>query len=333
MARDANLFRTQPPQRLSLCPSVRPYVNVGRCLCGGYCRRPSVCVVCLRGILSVYHCGCLPCRCGSFVCVCHRVSVRLSTSVTGIRLGSRVSRSRLLGRETEWRWQPGAAGRGGGGDSGRGRGRRVARSGCVRGAEGGGCQTRLSLRQGTSAASSPRRGTARPGLAASGESPAPPGTLPRPVAYSASGGRCTPEGSKPPNRTPAAPPGLPSDALHRPTLILNSSLAAADLRSPAREPAPRRAGRRLFSIACGDPGAPLPPLVPKSGATGRCPLLGAEPGLRRFLEPSWAHLIPATPAPRRSAQPKPPPRSRRLLPTGTPSLFGGKGRLSGSPEL
>ena len=37
----------------------------------------------------------------------------------------------------------------------------------MRGAGGGGCQSRLSLRRGTLAASSSRRGPTRPGLAAS----------------------------------------------------------------------------------------------------------------------------------------------------------------------
>lgn len=170
-----------------------------------------------------------------------------------------------------------------------------------------------------------RHGAARPGLAASGESPAPPGTLPRPVAYYASGGRCTPEGSKPPNRTPAAPQGLPSDALHRPTLILNSSLATADFRSPAREPAPRRAGRRLCSrLPVGTPEPPFPPLVPKSGATGRCPLLGAEPGLRRFLEPSRAHLIPRPQRPGAAPSQSPLPGAGVSFPQGLRLYLGAR---------
>ncbi|KAF6357065.1 hypothetical protein mRhiFer1_009996 [Rhinolophus ferrumequinum] len=163
------IYSAPSPHRGCHCVRVCPCVNVGRCLCGGYCRRPSVCVVCLRGILSVYHCGCLPCRCGSFVCVCHRVSVRLSTSVTGIRLGSRVARSRLLGRD-----RVEVAAQGGG--EGRGR-RQWEGAGAPCGPEwvcAGGRRRRLS----DSAQPAPgnlgrlqppaRHGAARPGLAASG---------------------------------------------------------------------------------------------------------------------------------------------------------------------
>lgn len=255
------------------------------------------------------------------------LSPRVCPSVTGIRLGSRVSRSRLLGRETVE-----VASRGGG--EGRGR-RQWEGAGAPCGPEwvcAGGRRRRLSDSAqpalGNLGRLQPpaRHGAARPGLAASGESPAPPGTFPRPVAYYASGGRCTPEGSKPPNRTPAAPPGLPSDALHRPTLILNSSLAAADFRSPAWEPAPRRAGRRLCSrLPVGTPEPPFPPLVPKSGATGRCPLLGAEPGLRRFLEPSRAHLIPQPQRPGAAPSQSPLPGPGVSFPQGLRLYLGARG--------
>lgn len=270
---------------------VRPYVNVGLCVCGGYCRKPSVCVVCLQGILSIYHCGCLPCRCGSFVCVCHRVSVRLSASVTGIRLGSRVSRSRLLGRETVE-----VAARGGGEGWGR---RQWEGAGAPCGPEwvcAGGRRRRLSDSAqpalGNLGRLQPpaRHGAARPGLAASGESPAPPGTFPRPVAYYASGGRCTPEGSKPPNRTPAAPPGLPSDALHRPTLILNSSLAAADFRSPSRPHGNRHpaglAAASVLDCLWGPRSPPFPRSSPSLGPLQDAPCLLQNPGCAGSWSPA-----------------------------------------------
>lgn len=148
----------------------------------------------------------------------------------------------------------------------------------------------------------PAPGAARPGPARLPQvslQPLPgPSLGPRPIPRPANG--ALPEGSRPPDRTPTAPPGLPSDALRRPILILNSYLAAADFRSPARESAPRRAGRRLCSpLPVGSPERPFPPLFPKSGATSRPHLLGAEPGLRRVLAPGWAHLIPR---PQRPAQ-------------------------------
>lgn len=183
----------------------------------------------------------------------------------------------------------------------------------------------------------PAPGAARPGPARPPQVSLPPrpGPSPGPRPIPRPGKCALPEGSGPPNGTPTAPPGLPSDAPRRPTLILNSSLAAAYLRSPAREPAPCRAGRRLCSrIPVGTPERPFPRPPPSVGPLEDAPCLGRNPSCagcwRRVDSPP---PDPATPAPLRSAQPKPPPRPRRPPPTGTPSLFWGKGRLSGSPEL
>lgn len=112
-------------------------------------------VWCLRRLRSVYLSrGCLTRRCrsaGLSVCLSPTLE-RVWALLPGV--------PGLEGREKEGRWQPGGAGRGGGGDSGRA-GAPCGPEGCVRGA-GGGCHCRLSLRRGTLAASSSRRGPTRP---------------------------------------------------------------------------------------------------------------------------------------------------------------------------
>lgn len=273
---------------------------------------------------------------------CHYVSVRLSASGTGVRPGPPGS----LGLASE-----GGRGRGGGspgrrggagaetvggGGGGGGRGRRAARRGCVRGAGGGGCQSRLSQRRGTSAASSSRRGPARPGSAASGESPAPAGTLPRPAAHSASGKMCAPGGIQAPQAgrppRPRACPATPPAAPHS-SLTLPSPPHTYGRPRGSRHPGGPAAASALEFLG-GPPSAPSParPQVwghwktpPPWGGTRAAHVAGA--GLT-----TPPHPDPATPAPLRSAQPKPPPRPRRPPPTGTPSLFGERGGSAEAPS-
>lgn len=182
--------------------------------------------------------------------------------------------SGLEGRE-EGRWQPGGAGRGGGGDSGRA-GAPCGPEGCVRGA-GGGCHCRLSQRRGTLAASSSRRGPTRPGLAASGESPNPPGTLHRVGTNPHPGGNVRSWNDRSPptelllHLLPRGAPPLPRTPLKLP-------LATAYLLMMLAGPA---AASALPS--CRDPLKAPSPLSSKSGDTGRRPLSGAEPKLRRLL--------------------------------------------------
>lgn len=198
--------------------------------------------------------------------VCRRLSLECVWAPGSLGLGSERGRGRGGGSPGR-RGGAGAETVGGGG-----RGRRAARRGCVRGAGGGGCQSRLSLRWGTSAASSSRRGPARPPQVSLPPRPG-PSSGPRPIPHPGNGAR--PEGPRLPNRTPTAPRGLPSDAPRRPTLTLNSSLTAAYLTiARAGDSIPQGQLPPLLSNSCGDPRAPLPLLAPKSGATGRCPLLG-----------------------------------------------------------
>lgn len=272
----------RPPARTEaviVSDCVRPSVNVGLRLSGAVtaCDCPSARLS--PRLLFVCHCGCLLRRCGSFGRVTMYLSVCRRLSLESVRAPG-VSGSRLRGRGREGRWQPGEAGRGGGGDSGRGRGRAGAPCG-PEGVCAGGRRRRLS----ESAQPAPgnigrlqlpaRPGPARPPQVSLPPRPGPspgPRPIPRP-------GKCAlPEGSGPPKGTPTAPPGLPSDAPRRPTLILNSSLAAAYLLSPAREPAPCRAGRRLCSrIPVGTPERPFPRPPPSVGPLEDAPCLGRNP--------------------------------------------------------
>lgn len=188
-------------------------MRVSVCVClRSFCPSDTLRVCSAAAGLSVVS----PCVCPS-VGVCHwNPSGPRGLRVSAPREGEGGQVAARGGGEGRGRRQWAGAGAGGGG-----RGRRAARRGCVRGAGGGGCQSRLSLRRGTSAASSSRRGPARPGSAASGESPASAGTLPRPAAHSASGENVRsrrdpgPQTGRPPRprACPATPPAAPHSSL------------------------------------------------------------------------------------------------------------------------
>lgn len=270
---------------------------------------------------------------------CHHVSDRLSASVTGVRPGPRgvwVSAPRE-GEGGE------VAARGGG----EGRGRRQwagagAGGGAVRPGGGvcGGPEA-AAVRVGSACAGKhrppPAPGAARPGPARPPQVSLPPrpGPSPGPRPIPRPGKCALPEGSGPPNGTPTAPPGLPSDAPRRPTLILNSSLAAAYLRSPAREPAPCRAGRRLCSrIPVGTPERPFPRPPPSVGPLEDAPCLGRNPSCagcwRRVDSPP-----PQIPQPQRpcAAPSRSPLRGPGVpLPRGLRLYFGERGGSAEAPS-
>lgn len=274
----------RPPAPTCPSVSVRPSVSVGHCVCLRLslqeavhtCLSPRASSVPLPvpvGVCSAAEALAVV-SVSACLSVCRRLSLESVWAPGSLGLGSEGGRGRGGGSRGR-RGGAGAETRGGGG-----RGRRAARRGCVRGAGGGGCQSRLSLRRGTSAASSSRRGPARPGPAASGESPAPPGTptttTPGSGPSRGPGTVSYPRDPGPQNGTPPASQGLPSDAPRRPTLILNSSLAAAAyLRLPARETAARRARRGFCSrIPVGTPDRRCPCSLPSPEPPGRCPQLG-----------------------------------------------------------
>lgn len=198
-----------PTQAVAVSKCVRPSVNVGHCVCGSHCMRPSI-DVCLSSRDSL----CVAVGVCSTAASLSVVSVRLSASVTGVRLGPRFSLWVSVPREggEEVAAQGGREGR---------RRRQWAEAGAPCGLEGvcaGGRRRRLSESAQPARVNVRRlQLPARPGPAASGESPALPRTLPRSATHSVSGGRCAPGGIQTPKpdahcapgpvqrRTPAAP--------------------------------------------------------------------------------------------------------------------------------
>lgn len=186
-------------------------MSVTALVSGCHCMRPSICMclswrasVCLSLWVSapplrVFR-SCLSLRVYPSVGVCHR-------RPSGPR-GLWVWAPREGGRGRGG--QPGEAGRGEGGDCGRGR------AGAPSGPEGvcaGGRRRRLSESAQPALGNigrlqlPARPGPARLGSATSGEYPAPPGTLRRPAAHSASWGRCAPRGTQALKRDAHRTPG------------------------------------------------------------------------------------------------------------------------------
>lgn len=191
-----------PTEAVAVSKCVRPSVNVGHCVCGSHCMRPSI-GVCLSSRDSLCRCGCLLRRCESFGRVCPSVGV-YHWRPSGPRV-LWVSVPREGGEEV--------AARGGG--EGRGR-RQWAEAGAPCGPEGvcaGGRRRWLSesakpARGNVRCLQLPARpGPARLGSAASGESPALPRTLPQSATHSAPGERCAPGGIQSPKPDAHCAPG------------------------------------------------------------------------------------------------------------------------------
>lgn len=162
----------------------------------------------------------------------------------------------------------------------------------MRGA-GGGCHCRLSLRRGTSAASSSRRGPTRPGLAASGESPNPPGTLPR-LGTDRHPGRTgrSWNGRSPPDRDHCAVclPGGPPTAPHSSETPASRCTLTDDARP---------AGRCLCALCLqGPPGGPFPTLLQVWGHWKTPPVWGGAQTAQVTDNPTAPPPIPKAATPK-----------------------------------
>lgn len=225
-----------------------------------------------------------------------------------------------------------------GGGEGRGR-RQWAEAGARCGREGvcaGGRRRRLSE------SAHPARGNvrrlqllARPGPARPPQVSLPPclgpSLGPQPILRPGEG--ALPEGSRPQNRTLTVPPDLSNDAPRRPTLIFNSSLAAADLRSPSREPAPHRAGLHLCSpFPAGTPEHPFPCSFTSLGPLEDAPCLGRNPGCAGSWSLTRPTLIPQPQRPCAASSQSPLPDSGVPLPRGLRLYFEGRGGSAEAPS-